>query len=46
MEGGAAGISIGPERFQHPAPDRFVRAAAAIVHERRTVDEALEILKA
>ena len=46
MEGGAAGISIGRNAFQHPAPDRFVRAAAAIVHEGRTVDEALEILKA
>jgi len=45
MEGGAAGISIGRNAFQHPAPDRFVRAAAAIVHEGRTVDEALEILK-
>jgi len=46
MEGGATGISIGRNAFQHPAPDRFVRAAAAIVHEGRTVDEALEILKA
>jgi fructose-bisphosphate aldolase/2-amino-3,7-dideoxy-D-threo-hept-6-ulosonate synthase len=45
MAGGAAGISIGRNAFQHPAPDRFVRAAAAIVHEGRTVDEALEILK-
>jgi fructose-bisphosphate aldolase/2-amino-3,7-dideoxy-D-threo-hept-6-ulosonate synthase len=45
MEGGAAGISIGRNAFQHPAPDRFVRAAAAIVHEGRTVDEALELLK-
>jgi fructose-bisphosphate aldolase/2-amino-3,7-dideoxy-D-threo-hept-6-ulosonate synthase len=45
MEGGAAGLSIGRNAFQHPAPDRFVRAAAAIVHEKTTVDEALEILK-
>jgi fructose-bisphosphate aldolase/2-amino-3,7-dideoxy-D-threo-hept-6-ulosonate synthase len=45
MEGGAAGISIGRNAFQHPAPDRFVRAAAAIVHERRSVEEALEIMK-
>jgi len=45
MEGGAAGISIGRNAFQHPAPDRFVRAAAAIVHEGRSTDEALEILK-
>ncbi|HVN65452.1 MAG TPA: 2-amino-3,7-dideoxy-D-threo-hept-6-ulosonate synthase [Methanomicrobiales archaeon] len=45
MEGGAAGISIGRNAFQHPAPDRFVRAAAAIVHERRSVEEALEIMR-
>jgi fructose-bisphosphate aldolase/2-amino-3,7-dideoxy-D-threo-hept-6-ulosonate synthase len=45
MEGGAAGISIGRNAFQHPAPDRFVRAAAAIVHEGRSVEEALEIIK-
>jgi DhnA family fructose-bisphosphate aldolase class Ia len=36
---------IGRNAFQHPAPDRFVRAAAAIVHERRSVEEALEIIK-
>jgi len=45
MEGGAAGISIGRNAFQHQAPDRFVRAAAAIVHEGRSVEEALEIIK-
>jgi fructose-bisphosphate aldolase/2-amino-3,7-dideoxy-D-threo-hept-6-ulosonate synthase len=45
MEGGAAGISVGRNAFQHPAPDRFVRGAAAIVHERRSVEEALEIIR-
>jgi len=45
MQGGAAGISIGRNAFQHPAPNRFVRAAALIVHEGRTVDEALELLR-
>jgi len=45
MEGGAAGISIGRNAFQHTAPDRFVRAAACIVHHKKSVDEALEILK-
>jgi len=45
MEGGAAGISIGRNAFQHPSPDRFVRAAALIVHEGRSAEEALEILR-
>jgi fructose-bisphosphate aldolase / 2-amino-3,7-dideoxy-D-threo-hept-6-ulosonate synthase len=44
MEGGAAGLSIGRNAFQHKTPARFIRAAALIVHERRSVDEALEIL--
>ena len=42
---GAAGISIGRNAFQHPAPDRFVRAAAMIVHEGRTAGEAMEVLR-
>jgi fructose-bisphosphate aldolase/2-amino-3,7-dideoxy-D-threo-hept-6-ulosonate synthase len=46
MEGGAAGVSIGRNAFQHRCPDKFVRAAAMIVHERRTAEEAVEILKA
>ena len=45
MEGGAAGLSIGRNAFQHPAPDRFVRAAALIVHEKRSVNEAMEVLR-
>ena len=45
MAGGAAGISIGRNAFQHAKPDRFVRAAACIVHHGKTVDEALEILE-
>jgi len=45
MEGGAAGISIGRNAFQHTAPDKFVRAAACIVHHGKSVDEALEILR-
>jgi len=46
MEGGAAGVSIGRNAFQHKYPDRFVRAATMIVHERRTAEEAIEILLA
>jgi fructose-bisphosphate aldolase/2-amino-3,7-dideoxy-D-threo-hept-6-ulosonate synthase len=44
-EGGAAGISIGRNAFQHATPDRFVRAAALIVHEGRTAAEAMEVLR-
>ena len=45
MEGGARGISIGRNAFQHSDPARFVKAAAMIVHEGRTAEEALLILK-
>jgi fructose-bisphosphate aldolase/2-amino-3,7-dideoxy-D-threo-hept-6-ulosonate synthase len=44
MEAGAAGISIGRNAFQHPQPALFIRAASMIVHDRRSVDEAMEIL--
>jgi fructose-bisphosphate aldolase/2-amino-3,7-dideoxy-D-threo-hept-6-ulosonate synthase len=46
MEGGAAGTSIGRNAFQHSHPDLFIRAASAIVHDRRSVAEALEIMEA
>jgi fructose-bisphosphate aldolase/2-amino-3,7-dideoxy-D-threo-hept-6-ulosonate synthase len=45
MEGGAAGISIGRNAFQHPAPNRLIRAAALIIHEERSAEEAMEILR-
>ncbi len=45
MEGGARGISIGRNAFQHPSPDLFVRAASLIVHGGRTAEEAMEILR-
>ncbi len=45
MLGGAAGLSIGRNAFQHPTPERFIRAAALIVHQGRTADEACEFLK-
>lgn len=44
MEGGAAGVSIGRNAFQHAHPDRFVRAAAMIVHENRSAEEAIEVI--
>ncbi len=46
MDGGAAGISIGRNAFQHPVPDRFLKAAALIVHQGRSATEALEFLEA
>jgi fructose-bisphosphate aldolase/2-amino-3,7-dideoxy-D-threo-hept-6-ulosonate synthase len=45
MAGGAAGISIGRNAFQHRTPARFVRAAACIVHADKSVEEALKILE-
>jgi fructose-bisphosphate aldolase/2-amino-3,7-dideoxy-D-threo-hept-6-ulosonate synthase len=45
MQGGAAGISIGRNAFQHPHPDLFVRAMTQVVHERRSAEEAFEILR-
>jgi fructose-bisphosphate aldolase / 2-amino-3,7-dideoxy-D-threo-hept-6-ulosonate synthase len=45
MAGGAAGISIGRNAFQHRMPDRFVKAAACIVHHKKSADEAMELLR-
>jgi fructose-bisphosphate aldolase/2-amino-3,7-dideoxy-D-threo-hept-6-ulosonate synthase len=45
MEGGAAGISIGRNAFQHSSPERFTKAAAMIVHEGKSAEEACELLK-
>lgn len=44
MKAGAAGLSIGRNAFQHEHPDRLVRAACAIVHERMSAEEAVELL--
>jgi fructose-bisphosphate aldolase/2-amino-3,7-dideoxy-D-threo-hept-6-ulosonate synthase len=45
MAGGAAGISIGRNAFQHHTPARFVRAAACIVHAGKSAEEALVLLE-
>jgi fructose-bisphosphate aldolase/2-amino-3,7-dideoxy-D-threo-hept-6-ulosonate synthase len=45
MAGGAAGISIGRNAFQHRMPDRFVKAAVCIVHKGKTADDAMKLLK-
>lgn len=44
MEGGAAGASIGRNAFQHADPTGITRAICAIVHEGKSVTEALAIL--
>ncbi len=45
MQAGAAGISIGRNAFQHENPRAFVRAAAMIVHENKSANEAAEYLR-
>jgi fructose-bisphosphate aldolase/2-amino-3,7-dideoxy-D-threo-hept-6-ulosonate synthase len=45
MAAGAAGISIGRNAFQHASPDRFIRAASVIVHQGRSVEEAMEMVR-
>jgi fructose-bisphosphate aldolase/2-amino-3,7-dideoxy-D-threo-hept-6-ulosonate synthase len=45
IEAGAAGTSIGRNIFQHASPTKMVRAIAAIVHEGKSVDEAMELLQ-
>ncbi|NLV25618.1 MAG: class I fructose-bisphosphate aldolase family protein [Methanomicrobiales archaeon] len=45
MEGGAAGLSIGRNAFQHENPCSFVRACAKIVHEGFSAVEVNEMLK-
>jgi predicted phospho-2-dehydro-3-deoxyheptonate aldolase len=42
MEAGAAGTSIGRNVFQHQNPIGIVRALSMIVHEKATVEQALE----
>jgi fructose-bisphosphate aldolase/2-amino-3,7-dideoxy-D-threo-hept-6-ulosonate synthase len=45
IEAGAAGTSIGRNIFQHTSPTKMVRAIAAIVHEGKSVDEAMKLLQ-
>ncbi len=45
MEGGAAGLSIGRNAFQHANPAAFVRACAKIVHDGLSASEVNEMLK-
>jgi len=45
IKAGGAGLSIGRNVFQAEDPAKMVRAMAAIVHEGKSVEEALEYLK-
>jgi len=45
MKGGAAGVSIGRNAFQHKDPIGIVKAIASVVHKSTKVEEALKLLK-
>lgn len=45
IDAGGAGVSIGRNVFQHRTPDKIVKAMAKIIHEKSSIEEALEILK-
>lgn len=42
MDAGGAGISMGRSIFQHEDPEAIATAVAAVVHDDRSVDDALE----
>lgn len=42
---GGSGVSIGRNVFQHRNPQKMVEAMAAIIHQGKGLDEALEIVK-
>jgi DhnA family fructose-bisphosphate aldolase class Ia len=44
MEGGAIGVSIGRNAFQHDNPTTITRAISAIVKEDASVEEAIKFL--
>ena len=45
MDAGGGGVSIGRNAFQHDDPTRFCKAVSSIVHDNKSVDEALPILE-
>ena len=45
MEGGARGVAIGRNVFQHEKPTKITKAITEIVHHKKSVEEALEKLK-
>ncbi len=44
LDAGGAGIAVGRNVWQHPAPDRIAKALHALVHENASVDSALKCL--
>ena len=44
LQAGGSGLSVGRNVFQHPRRVQLVRALRAIVHEHKSVDEALAIV--
>ena len=45
MKAGGAGVSVGRNIFQHQSPTRLVAAVCALVNEKKSIEEAMEILK-
>ncbi|MBN2111399.1 MAG: class I fructose-bisphosphate aldolase family protein [Methanosarcinaceae archaeon] len=45
MEGGSRGVAIGRNVFQHEDPTKITRAITEIVHHKKSVEEALEMLE-
>jgi predicted phospho-2-dehydro-3-deoxyheptonate aldolase len=45
LKGGAAGVSIGRNAFQHPNPERVVKALSMLVHEGASLGDALDFIK-
>ncbi len=45
MDGGARGVAIGRNVFQHDDPVKMTRAVTLIVHKNLSVEEALDVLK-
>lgn len=45
LKGGAAGVSVGRNAFQHKDPTKMVQALSKMVHEGASVEEAVGFLK-
>lgn len=45
LKGGASGVSIGRNAFQHRDPIKIVKAISKVVHENYSVQQAMEMLK-
>ncbi|MEA1967558.1 MAG: 2-amino-3,7-dideoxy-D-threo-hept-6-ulosonate synthase [Thermodesulfobacteriota bacterium] len=44
IDAGGAGVSIGRNVFQHDDPTKMVEAMSVIIHDGKSVDDALEVL--